>query len=52
MHLDDLVDRREQFKNQLIIAGHLSTRYHPNAVREMVARALPDMLGGRLQLWL
>jgi ribonuclease Z len=52
MHLDDLVDRRDRFKNQLIIAGHLSTRYHPNAVRDMVARALPDMLGGRLHLWL
>ena len=52
MHLDDLVERRERFKNQLIIAGHLSTRYHPNAVRDMVARAIPDMLDGRLHLWL
>ena len=52
MHLDDLVDRRERFNNQLIIASHLSTRYHPNAVREMVGRALPDMLDGRLHLWL
>ena len=52
MHLDDLVDRRDRFKNELIIAAHLSTRYHPNAVRDMVARALPDMLGGRLHLWL
>ena len=39
MHLDDLVDRRDRFKNELIIAAHLSTRYHPNAVREMVATA-------------
>ncbi len=52
MHLDDLVDRRDRFKNELIIAGHLSTRYHPNAVREMVQRRLPDMLGDRLLLWL
>lgn len=52
MHLDDLVERRDRFKNELIIAGHLSTRYHPNAVREMVQKALPDMLGGRLMLWL
>ena len=37
MHLDDFVERRDRFKNELIIAGHLSTRYHPNAVREMVA---------------
>ena len=28
MHLDDLVERRDRFKNELIIAAHLSTRYH------------------------
>lgn len=52
MHLDDLVERRERFQNELVIAAHLSTRYHPNAVKELVAKAIPDMLGGRLQLWL
>lgn len=52
MHLDDLVDRRERFKNELVIAAHLSTRYHPKAVRELVAKAIPDMLDGRLHLWL
>jgi ribonuclease Z len=52
MHLDDLVERRERFKNELIIAGHVSTRYHPNTVRDTVARSFPDMLGGRLHLWL
>jgi len=52
MHLDDWVDRREKFNNELIIAGHLSTRYHPNKVRRMVENALPGMLDGRLKLWL
>jgi ribonuclease Z len=52
MHLDDLVERRERFKNELVIAGHVSTRYHPKSVREIVGRAIPDMLGGRLHLWL
>lgn len=52
MHLDDFVDRRERFENELIIASHLSTRYHPNTVKKMVERALPDMLDGRLMLWL
>jgi len=52
MHLDDLVDRRERFKNELIIAAHLSTRYHAKSVRAIVERAIPDMLGGRLHLWL
>ncbi|QDS97392.1 MBL fold metallo-hydrolase [Adhaeretor mobilis] len=52
MHLDDYVDRRDKFNNELIIAGHLSTRYHPNKVRRMVENALPGMLDGRLKLWL
>lgn len=52
MHLDDYVDRKDQFKNELVIAAHLSTRYHPNTVKKMVERALPDMLEGRLKLWL
>lgn len=52
MHLDDWVQRRDLFKNQLIIAGHFSTRYHDKQIEHFVRRALPDMLGGRLQLWL
>jgi ribonuclease Z len=52
MHLDDLIERRDRFQNELIVAGHLSTRYHADQVRHYVARALPDMLDGRLHLWL
>lgn len=52
MHLDDLVDRRDRFKNELVIAAHLSTRYHSKTVKALVAKALPDMLDGRLHLWL
>ncbi len=52
IHLDDLVARQDRFKNQLIIAGHLSTRYDRKRVEKMVSRALPDMLGGRLVLWI
>ncbi len=52
MHLDDFVDRRDQFKNELVIASHLSTRYHPNAVERMVKKSFPTMLDGRLKLWL
>jgi ribonuclease Z len=52
MHLDDLVDRRDRFKNELVIAAHLSTRYHSKTVKALVSRALPDMLDGRLHLWL
>ena len=52
MHLDDLLERRERFRNELIIAAHLSTRYHPRQVRYHVEKAVPDMLGGRLHLWI
>jgi ribonuclease Z len=52
MHLDDIVERRDRFKNELIIAAHLSTRYHANGVRAIVGKAIPDMFDGRLHLWL
>jgi ribonuclease Z len=52
MHLDDLVERRERFKNELVIAAQLSTRYHSKTVKGLVAKVFPDMLDGRLHLWL
>ncbi|MEK6249954.1 MAG: MBL fold metallo-hydrolase [Planctomycetales bacterium] len=52
LHLDDIIARRDRFKNKLIIAGHFSTRYHPNTIRTIVEKQLPDMLDGRLHLWL
>lgn len=52
MHLDYFVDRRERFKNEVVIASHLSTRYHPRQVESMVKKRIPDMLDDRLHLWL
>lgn len=52
MHLDDFVQRRDRFQNELIIASHFSTRYHERQIRDYVHRALPDLLGNRLHLWL
>jgi ribonuclease Z len=52
MHLDDFVERRDRFKNELVIASHLSTRYGGASVERFVRKALPDMLDGRLMLWL
>jgi ribonuclease Z len=52
MHLDDFVQRQSKFQNELVIAGHFSTRYHDKQIAHYVRRALPDMLGGRLHLWL
>ncbi|QGJ71697.1 MBL fold metallo-hydrolase [Planctomycetales bacterium 10988] len=51
LHLDDFVERRHRFKNELIIASHFSSRYHQKQVREQVEKQLPDMLDQRLKLW-
>ncbi len=52
MHLDDLVERRDRLKNEVIIASHFSTRYDARQIHHWVRRALPDLLGGRLHVWL
>ncbi len=52
MHLDDFVQRRDRFQNELIIATHFSTRYSSHQIRRFVEKTLPDMLDGRLHLWL
>ena len=52
IHLDDLIERRDRFKNELVIAAHFSTRYHVQQVRNFVERAVPDMFVGRLHLWM
>jgi ribonuclease Z len=51
MHLDDFVERADQFKNELIIAAHFSTRYHPREVREYLTSKLPPQLRDRVRLW-
>ena len=52
MHLDDLLARREQFQNEVVIATHFSTRYTDERIRRILAKRIPDMLDGRLQAWL
>ncbi|HMP78200.1 MAG TPA: MBL fold metallo-hydrolase [Pirellulaceae bacterium] len=51
-HLNDVVERADLFQNEWIIAGHFSTRYSRREAEAIVRRKLPDMLGGRLELWL
>jgi ribonuclease Z len=51
MHLDDFVERADRFKNELIVAGHFSTRYHPNEVRRLLDARLPASLKPRMRLW-
>ena len=52
MHLDDWVQRRDRFQNELIVAMHFSTRYQDKQIKHWVHKGLPDMLAGRLKLWL
>jgi len=52
IHLDDVVDRASRFKNKKIIASHFSTRYTGHQIIDHVKAKLPDMLDGRLLLWL
>lgn len=52
MHLDDFVDRKNDFKNEVIICGHFSVRYNRQQIHRLVDRALPGRLDGRLKVWI
>lgn len=52
MHLDDFLDRKDKFQNELIICGHFSTRYGDDQIRRALARKLPPELADKIQLWL
>ncbi|MFL5329596.1 MAG: MBL fold metallo-hydrolase [Gemmataceae bacterium] len=52
IHLDDIIERAERFKNELIICSHFSTRYHPNEVRGYVTAKLPASIRDRVRLWI
>jgi len=52
MHLDDFLERADRFKNELIVAGHFSTRYHPDEVRRVLEHKLPAALKAKVKLWI
>lgn len=52
MHLDDFLERADRFKNELIVCGHFSTRYHPQEVRRLLEAKLPAGLRERVKLWI
>jgi ribonuclease Z len=52
MHLDDFLERADRFKNELIICGHFSTRYHPQEVRKVLEAKLPPKLRERIKVWI
>jgi ribonuclease Z len=51
-HLDDIIERAACFKNEKIILGHFSTRYHERQVRRAVEKRMPPELLERVVLWL
>jgi ribonuclease Z len=52
MHLDDFIERADKFKNELIVCGHFSTRYHDSEVRRLVETKLPASLRDKVRLWI
>jgi ribonuclease Z len=51
-HLDDIIERAERFRNELIILAHFSTRYEDGQLRRAVEKRLPASLRGRVKLWM
>lgn len=51
MHLDDFLERADRFRNELIVAGHFSTRYHPTEVIRVLEKKLPEPLKSKMRLW-
>ncbi|MCY2962827.1 MAG: MBL fold metallo-hydrolase [Planctomycetota bacterium] len=50
-HLDDILERTDKFRNELIILTHFSTRYHEKQIRAAVEQKLPASLKDRVHLW-
>ena len=51
MHLDDFVEQADRFENELIIAGHFSTRYNESQLARAVQKRVPEQLRDRLDIW-
>ena len=51
-HLDDILDRADRFRNELLILSHFSTRYHDQQIRKAIERRLTDRIQSRVELWL
>ncbi|HEV8059866.1 MAG TPA: MBL fold metallo-hydrolase, partial [Gemmataceae bacterium] len=52
MHLDDVLERADRFKNELLIFSHFSTRYQPDEVRRVFERKLPPELSKKVMVWI
>jgi ribonuclease Z len=51
-HLEDIVERADRFKNEVIIVSHFSTRQHSDTIRKIVEKRLPESIRDRVKIWL
>jgi ribonuclease Z len=51
LHLDDFVERADRFRNELIIAGHVTSRDEPTSFRQWANERLPAGLRDRFRVW-
>ncbi|MEM1063650.1 MAG: MBL fold metallo-hydrolase [Planctomycetota bacterium] len=51
IHLDDVLERAEEFRNERLCLGHFSTRYHDDQIRRICGKKLPGHLAERVELW-
>ena len=51
LHLDDFLDRADRFQNELIVAGHVTSRDEPADLRRLVEERAPLALRQRLVVW-
>jgi ribonuclease Z len=48
IHLDELLERADRFRNEAIVLMHFSQLYRPDEVHDILARRLPDDLRARV----
>jgi ribonuclease Z len=51
LHLDDFVERADRFRNELIIAAHVTSRDEPANFQQWVNDRLPAGLRERVRVW-
>jgi ribonuclease Z len=51
-HLDDILERADRFKNELLILAHFSTRYHESQIKRAIEKKLTAAIKCQVELWL
>jgi ribonuclease Z len=51
-HLDDILERADRFKNELLILAHFSTRYHESQIKRAIEKKLTQAIKCQVELWL